>query len=297
MSTFTAIGPALNLDGPLPQIRPRRLLDVPGVVQQVDDDHIFNGVNVWGYPDEVPSLWEPCSTGTYRIKDDTSTMELPRFDSFVAYVPIECSTISMGDPDEFAHRAELVLEATLSYAIEEALAKGVSGSTNPFFGDTNLVQLGGGVVTVEAGIAYLENAIGQTGRGGILHLTPGVVGNVGFNLIRVCDPDGIDVSGDEYLQTANGTPVSAGAGYIDTDPAGKTGSDPSTGKEWCFATGPVYVYLSDMTLVPTGVREAVDRSDNVVTYRAERTALAIWDTALQDGVLIDWTCGTSPCAG
>lgn len=216
-------------------------------------------------------------------------MRTPRFDAFVAHVPITCSTLSLGDPEEFAMRAEAVLDATLSYAIEKALAQGVPNGGNAFFGDTHLTQLGGGAVLPETGIAFLENAIGQTGRGGILHLTPGVVGKVGFNLIREYDPDGVENSGDEYLCTANGTPVSAGAGYIGSAPAGKTPSDPSTGVDWCFATGPVHVYLGEMALLPEETSAAIDRAQNVVTYRAERAALAVWDGALQSGALVDWT--------
>src|SRR6516164_6012108 len=241
--SITAVGPAARLDGPLPQVRPQGLLALPGVLQPLEDLHLFGGAVLWGYPEATPGLWDPCLTGTFRTKSATTTMRTPRFDAFVAHVPITCSTLSLGDPEEFAMRAEAVLDATLSYAIEKALAQGVPNGGNAFFGDTHLTQLGGGAVLPETGIAFLENAIGQTGRGGILHLTPGVVGKVGFNLIREYDPDGVENSGDEYLCTANGTPVSAGAGYIGSAPAGKTPSDPSTGVDWCFATGPVHVYL------------------------------------------------------
>jgi hypothetical protein len=37
------------------------------------------------------------------------------------------------------------------------------------------------------------------------------------------------------------------------------------------------------------VRDNLDRSDNVLTFRAEMYVLAIWDTALQAAALIDWT--------
>ena len=33
----------------------------------------------------------------------------------------------------------------------------------------------------------------------------------------------------------------------------------------------------------------LDRSDNVLTFRAERYVLAIWDGALQAAVLVDWS--------
>ena len=37
-----------------------------------DATRVLNGVNVWGYPTGCSELWEPCSDGTYRVKDDES---------------------------------------------------------------------------------------------------------------------------------------------------------------------------------------------------------------------------------
>jgi hypothetical protein len=273
--SVTAVGPALDLDGPLPVAPEYRLLSIPGVLRE-GAGRWLNGVNVWGYPVDTPSLWEPCSTGTFRTKGSTSEWDQPRFDAFVAYLPFTCSTIT-ADPEEFARRAEVALEATISFAVEQALAQGVTGSTNPFFGDTNLTQLGGVAVTPEVGLRFLENAIGQTGRAGMIHATPGTVAAWEFEALET----------DGVLRTPNGTPVASGGGYINTDPVGLTGSDPTVGQEWAFATGPVQVYLADA--VTTEVSEFVDRADNTATYRAERYALAIWDTSLQSGVLIDWT--------
>ena len=275
MSTFTAIGPALNIDGPLPVAPQYRLLSVPGVVLEAGRE--LNGVNVWGFPEDTPSLWEPCSEGTFRTKGEESSWSQPRFDSFVAYLPITCSTITAA-PEVFASRAEAVLEATISFAVEQALAQGVAGSSNPFFGDTNLTQLGGGAVSAQAGINYLENAIGATGRGGMIHATPGTIS--AWNYVNL-------LTEGEVLRTANGTPVVSGAGYINTDPTGLTGSDPAVGQEWAFATGPVRVYLGPGETLE--VMEYVEHADNTITYRAERYVLATWDTALQSGVLIDWT--------
>ena len=66
---------------------------------------------------------------------------------------------------------------------------------------------------------------------------------------------------------------------------GKTASGATT--DWAFATGPVDVKVSPF--VSTSVDETVDRSDNSVVVRAERYSLVDWDTALQVGVLIDWS--------
>lgn len=280
MTTFTGVGPATTLDGPLPVAPEYSLLNTLRALGNVrQDNRVFNGVNVWGYPVDTPSLWEPCSAGTYRDKESDSDWDQPRFDGLVAYLPISCSTIT-ADPEEFARRAELALEATLSFGIEQALAKGVTGSTNPFFGDTGLTQLGGGAVLPQAGLNYLENAIGATGRQGIIHASPGTVS--AWNFVNL-----ITDNGEGYIETANGTPVVSGGGYINTDPAGKTGSDPSVGQEWAFATGPVLVYLEDMPSVTP--KEYIDRENNEIIYHAERAILPLWDTSLQSGVLVDWT--------
>jgi hypothetical protein len=275
MSEFVAVGPARDLEGPLPLAPEYSLLTVPGVLAD-GDVRWLNGVNVWGYPVETPSLWEPCSDGTFRTKSSESSWDQPRFDAFVAYLPIQCSTITAA-PEEFAERAERTLAATISFAVETALSQGIPGSTNPFFGDTNLVQHGTDGVTPDVGLSFLENAIGLTGRGGMIHATPGTVAAWGFDKLKT----------NGSLETVNGTPVASGGGYIGVDPSSETGSTPTTGIEWAFATGPVRVYLGDA--VTLEVSEYVSRSDNVITYRAERYALATWDTSLQAGVLIDWT--------
>src|SRR6187455_2205860 len=145
MSTFTAVGPALDLDGPLPVAPEYSLLNTLRALGAVveNNNRVFNGVNVFGYPVDTPSLWEPCSAGTYRDKESESDWDQPRFDGLIAYFPITCSTIT-ASPETFARRVEAALDAKLSFAVEEALAKGVTGSTNPFLADTNLTQLGGG---------------------------------------------------------------------------------------------------------------------------------------------------------
>lgn len=273
MSEFTAVGPALNIDGPLPRPRPFSLLEAPGVRTEASR-RVFNGVNVWGYPCDTPSLWEPCYTeGTFGSKLTDSTSLSPRFDSFVAYLPFTCSTIT-ADPAEFARRTEAVIDATLSHAVEQALAHGVEGSTNPYFGDTNLDALNtGGVTDPDYALAYLEDAIGSTGRGGMIHATPGIIS---------AWSDKLEING--VLTTANGTIVISGSGYRGAEPAAEQA--PGAGQDWAFATGPVEVYVDEFD--PISVSEFVDRSDNTATYRAERAVLAVWDTCLQSGVLVDW---------
>lgn len=278
MSTIEAVGPAFSLDGPAPVAPPHSLLQQEGVVVERDATRVLNGVNVWAYPTGCSYLWEPCSDGTYRVKEGVSGQPTARFDSFVVYKPVTCSSIGLRDPDELARRAEAALEATVSSAVEKALAEGVDQSNNPYFGDATVDDLTG-ATAVSAGVALsmLEEAIGETCRQGMLHFTPAVVS--ALQAFPVGDP------GDTRLVTANGTPVVSGMGYQDVDTPFL--ATPDTTEDWAFATGPVRVYLGPV--VVTSTRESLERDTNVLTFLAERYVLAIWDGVLQAAALVDWS--------
>lgn len=274
----TGVGPALAVNGPLPVAPEYGLLSVANV--QRGAGPWLNGVNVWAYPggdSENPSgvaFWEPCTSGTFRTKDEGGDQVSARFDSIVAYVSVTCSTL-VGDPEAFAARARAALNARESFAAETILAKGQADSANKFLGDDDLVVLGTGAQDPSEGLSYLENAIGATGIGGVIHATPGIAAQWGFNKQET----------NSVVFTSQGTPVAIGGGYIDTDPVGETAADPSAGQEWAFATGPVEVRVAEMRL---DAIESIDRTINEITYRAEVALLVFWDTLLQAGVLIDW---------
>lgn len=281
MSTFTAVGPSLALDGPLP-VKPRYgLLDIPGVRKAADRE--LNGVVVYGYPEDAPASWEPCSSGTFRTKDEGGEVSTPRFDAVGLYVPVTCSAMNVNNNGntwrDFAGRAEKVLEATLSYGVTQVLSQGVVGSANPFLGDAGVTKLNGGASTEAGGaLAYLENAIGATGRKGMIHADPATATAWALYLE--------DRDGDVKYTIANGTPVSISGGYT----GGKAnGSSAAAGTSWAYASGPVEVYVGEATLVGEDINGTLDTSNNDVTFRAERFVLAEWDTALQAAVLVDWT--------
>ena len=274
MSTFTAVGPAVSLDGPLPAPPPYRLLDAAGVLASEDATRVLNGGNVWGYPTGCSSLWEPCSDGTFRTKTDVSDMPTARFDSFVVYKPVTCSAIGLSDPSELSDRASAVLEATVSAGVERALAEGVEGSANPFFGDGGVVDVTSGTaVAPSVAFAMLEEALGAECRVGMIHATPAVV--AALQPLKMTDGP---------LVTGNGTPVVSGMGYQGVDTPFL--ASPAATEDWIFATGPPRVHLGPV--VTTTVRETLDRSDNTLTFRAERYVLAYWDTAVQAAALVDW---------
>lgn len=281
MSTFTAIGPALDLSAPAPEAPRHSLLNTPGVVVDRDGGRWLNGVNFWQYPEATPSTWDACDSGTFRVKAEGEGMGSVRFDTVVAIIPITCSAIGMDEEAvaEFFDRAEAALDATLSFAVEDILATGQPSMSNPFLGDTNMtVPAGTSALSPRNAFAWLEKVIGLTGKRGMIHATPQVVASLQDPVLGEVNP----------LVTVNGTPVVSGGGYTGAHPIGP-GLLPGPGDEtdWIFASLPVEVRLSP--IVATTVAQTLDRSDNVLTYRAERAVLVSFDAELQAGVLVDWS--------
>lgn len=280
MSSVT-FGPPVYVDGPLPERPPRSLLTVPGVLQDEGDDRWMNGVAVWGYPEGEPYTWEPCAEGTFQTKSDESTFSTPDFGAFVAYLPVTCSSFTVAsDPEGFARRSEVALDAIISFAIEKALSQGVPLSTNPYLADANVTFPGGtAALSPYVGLSYLEQAIGDTARAGMIHATPAVAATwfTSFPIFQA--------ELGSTLYTPTGTPVAVGGGYKGATPFGQAAA--AAGQSWVYATGPVRAWVADE--VSLNIRDVLDRSDNVVTFRAEKYALVEWDTALQAAVLIDWT--------
>jgi hypothetical protein len=275
VAAVTAIaGPRLDLDGPRPVAPPYSLLNTPGVViSEGDDGRWLNGVNLIGYPEGTPHLWNECQTGTFEIKSEGDAGPEAQFDSFVCYLPVTCSGLSYPYIREWS---ETVLDATYSLAVEQALVGRVAVGLgpNPALGNASCTILGGGAAkSPEKALAYAENAIGSTGRKGMIHTSPAVVAALQSDLHW---PNGA-------LQTVNGTPVVSGDGYIG---ATAHGTPPGDGRDWIFVSGPVEVRIS--SLVITDLAESLDMSDNTLTFRAERWVLVVWDTSLQAAVLVDW---------
>lgn len=277
MSTISAVGVRLDLDAPRPVAPPHSLLKTPGVVVAEGDGRWLNGVNLDVYPTDLPVPWDPCSAGTFRTKDDGSGSDVPQFDPFVIYIPATCSTFSLGRLKEML---AVAFDARQSYGVELGFAQGIPGMANPHLADSHLVQLGSGAVSATEGLARLENAIGATGSGGLIHATPAIV--TLLTRLALVGENPADPRSD--LFTMNGTPVVSGDGYIDIRPTGKAA--PADGQDWMYATGPVEARLGPIGI--TDLVSSLDRSDNTVTFRAERPVLVTWDTALQVGVLVDW---------
>lgn len=285
-----AAGITLDLNAPPPRepfyslLKSLRALD-PSELIEGDDERWINGVDTWGYPMSLPETWDQCSTGTFRSKTEGEGMPGAHFDAFGLYIPVTCSTFGMGDWRAFRDRALVALEATQSFAVERVLAAGVDLTTNdnPYFGDTNVNIVGGAAVAAETGLSWLEQEIAQSGRMGIIHAPPEVAVRWPLELF----PDGT-------MRTRAGTLVAIGAGYSGVS---ANGVAPASGQSYAFATGAVRVYLSEeITFSEGDLNGTLNTQTNVVTFRAEKVALAIWEgLAPEDdfpqaaAVLVDWT--------
>lgn len=280
----TTLGPPIPLDGPLPVAPPFGLLTAATIVPS--DLRFGVGGAIWPYPPGTPIAWDPCSTGTFRTKSEGEEWDIPIFQAFGTYLGITCSSIT-AKSEGFADRARIAFAARESFGVARELARGLAAPMNPHLTDASLVILAGGAaVTPDVGLSYLEDAIGETGQQGLIHLTPATAaamnGSGGYGL------DIRPTSGNQLKTTANGTLVAVDGGYIGANPS--LHAPAAAGQAWAFATGPVQVRRSpDIEMVADNIAQSMDRSDNTVTFRAERDYLVDWDTQLQVAVLIDWT--------
>lgn len=282
MAVVATFGPPMRIDGPLPVAPKYGLLNTATVVVE-DDERWGNGAQVYAYPTDTGYSHDPCSTGSFRTKRAAAAPPLPTFESFTAYLPETCTSSRIVSQEVFTARAQLAFGARESAIYESVLAHGgaLNGSGQPYMGDSNLVVLNGGTATSPAeSLALLEEAIGRTYVQGLIHATPDTI------IAWTFPGPSIDREGN-HLETRNGTSVVSGDGYIDVVPDTHAGALTSR-QAWAFATGPVEIRReARIRILPDELSQALDRSQNIVTYLAERDALITWDTFLQVGVLVD----------
>ena len=289
----TTYGPPTWVDGPLPVPRTSRLIDVANTIDDLDP-HWRAGAQIYSYPPDLPHTWNPCPPGTIDPgeKVEGGVIPIPIFDAFQVYVSETCTArglpVAAGvkDQDAFVARATATFTATESHGVELALVNGVD-LDSPYLTDADVDILNGGAAaSPTVALALLEEAIGATARGGVVHATPGTATaweSTGFTFDRV----GGYGLGSKVILRSTGTPIAVGTGYIGSQPEG--GAAPTATKAWAYATGPLTVRRGTLDIVPGTLKEALDRSDNTITYRAERDYLIDWDTVLQAAVLVDWT--------
>jgi hypothetical protein len=259
----------------------------------------LNGVEVYPYPPGQASSDHACAVGTVPRKDFGRELQHPQFNAITVYLAESCKSYKVWNQEEFKQRALLALTAIQGTAIERNLLTGeASDSQAPYLADGVGVFPNGDTATSPMNaLAYLEEEIGLSGQLGIIHCSPGFTTTL-RQYFQVDNRTGV-------IRTINGNVIIPGDGYA------RSNKDPGTGvgygsphghaastgtQEWIYATGPIDIRLSEMFMIPEQVSQALDRGTsqgattgrpNTFTYRAERYAMATWDTELQAAVLAD----------
>jgi hypothetical protein len=264
----------------------------------------LNGAEVYPYPPGQASSDHACKVGTVPRKDFGTELQHPEFNAITVYLAESCKSYKVWNQEEFKQRALLALTAVQGTAIERNLLTGEACDAQaPFLAD-GLGKFPNGSTPTSPmnALAYLEEEIGLSGQLGIIHCSPGFTTTL-RQYFQVDNRTGV-------IRTINGNVIIPGDGYarssLDPDkgvgygsPAGRAASTGT--QEWIYATGPIDIRLSEMFMIPEQVSQALDRGTvagattgrpNTFTYRAERYAMATWDTELQAAVLSD-RCQTS----
>lgn len=280
MSQVT-LGPPRVLDGPIP-VPPRYSLLVNAQLIDDLDYHWMAGGAVYGWPQlEDGAAHNPCLGGTYEEKIEGGIHASPEFGAFTVYVAETCTARGIGDEEAFSARAVTALNGLEAALVEHEFWSGDAMPANPYLADATLPNYAslGSLKPLEA-LARLENAIGETGKMGLIHTDPGTA--TAWASGCMVERDGA------YLRAiATGTPIVVGYGNVGAHPDGTAA--PATTAGYAWATGPVQIRRSGIELLPGTLAAALDRQTNVVTYRAERHYLVDWDTELQAAVLVDRT--------
>ncbi len=179
MVTFpiTSPGPLLPLDAPLPQPRVHTLLDVARIIP-TSDERWLSGAWINGYPSGRPQIHDPCSEGTFRLKDASAESARPVTGAFTVVQGGSCTARTIGvDSKWYTDRLALAFKAVESTAVEEVLVNGVPGDPllTPYITDANMeAPVTNTAQTRREGLAILENKLAQVGNG-IIHATPAIV--------------------------------------------------------------------------------------------------------------------------
>jgi hypothetical protein len=268
----------LPVDGPAPQPPKYGLLAAAAIIPS-EDERWANGVEVWPFPPDGAQGHDPCASGSTAQKTGGSVVSKPTFGSFTAYLNAACNARGIATNDEFRARAVAAFTAVEGAAAEKQLVGATYIPTNPYLADPNLVLPLGTTSTSPANaLSVLENQIGATERGGLIHVDPATA--TAWRALQL-----IESQGAIMVTKANGTPVAVGDGYIGAHPVGH--GDPSACEGWAFATGPVHIRRSTDVTVIGDIAQSLNRSTNTLLFYAERLYVVYWDQQLQTGVLVD----------
>lgn len=211
---------------------------------------------------------------------------------FTAYTRFDCATVGNADAQRVATAALAQVE---EWQVERTLWTGlVDGQTLAFphlaataqvvdaagiiLQPTTSTAVTGVAVDVATGLGRLEQALADCyGGRGVIHVPAEALPTLDANdLVRVVG--GRDTGSGQFgrqLETLAGNLVAVGAGYPGTGP---DGVDPGVTSTWLYATGPVFMYRSEVHVNP--FTSTVNRADNTIEMIAERTYVLGFDCCL-----------------
>lgn len=267
-------GPRFVVGSPAPEPLRYTLLDVARIVAE-DTGRWANGLTVAPRPRGPLHTWETTrdGNGTATKVMDQGVGDAADFDALTVYLPVHCTGRGVA-----AALAAFEADAREAFAaFEPHLVEAIFWERELATADAD--TLAAGAVTLKDGISLLEEAIGDTGEGGVIH----VGRRIGS---RAAIDAGLTADGP-IMRTKLGTPVVIGAGYPGTSPDGDAPADADAG--WAYATGPLEARRSGVEVVPGDTAAALDRGTNDYVILVERDYLVSWDRALHAAVLIDPT--------
>lgn len=159
-----------------------------------------------------------------------------------------------------------------SDAFARELISGGAGSDLSFSSEATAPQDAtfGTTVTIEYGLAVLENELGRrlSGAQGLIHIPPGVLAVATLTY-------GLKPEGDHFV-TPMGNKVIVDTGYIDAvAPSGAT--EAGDGEAWIYASGPVQYRSTDPRLLGTRGSEFIVPSKNDIERWMEMFGILKFD--------------------
>lgn len=201
------------------------------------------------------------------------------------------ATLKMGpipwSEAEIERRVRIRLNDNAQYVTEQAFWGGnadvasVVGTSNLGFTNSDITPTPGTPVTIEYGVALLEDFLSQYSYPGVFHARPIVAPYATERLL--CVPDKGSMAGSRKYLTPMGNQWSFGRGYAQAHPL--TGTPASAGQAYIQATGLVTVWF-DETVYVNPVQRSMDRSANQYQVTAQQ-AYAVTVDCVAAFVLIE----------
>lgn len=299
---MSTVGPGMVVDA-VPLAPPRvSLLTSVDVTTQGSEQDWANGLRFLPENCDPPSnpYWWACPEGAGAVPGFTKDIDAP--ESIVTYRPFDiwvgfrCGNQSVRNNDYVA-RADRAMEAFQSYLVARELWTGAyvatpSGFPNDFLENSPTLLNGGAATGYVAALAELEQALSTcaVGQVGVIHAQPRTVTYWVENGLVAPEPNG------RRLRTVLGTIVVPDAGY---DGGGSAQGAGDLGDAYAYGTGMVRVWLGPVRRLLDesgepgemhGLNPAeIERTQNTVRVRVERTVAAWWDECCQVGVRVNHT--------